>query len=221
MDNLVMSLGDGFAKRKKIQAEIQTWINRLRLAGKEELSYTVKDIQEKVDKAFPGTKKEFNRSYTIEECRNKIKSLLEEDKELALRISLTNQKARAKLLDINGLEKSLTIPELLILKNDILPKFEEEASAIPVKQGGEEILETSENYTKFRTIKTLVHNSKEISKEGFQRDAQTIKGYDIKETTDYGYSERQINDIHDSLFSYSERLKEAINQANKTELVEL
>ena len=120
-----MTLGDAFSRRKQINAQIDTWIRRLQLAGRDSKKYHTEAI-EGADKfkPTPGTNKEYLRSYTIEECRAKIDELLKEDRELALRISLTNQKAKAKIIDFDGREREMTIPELLVLKNEIVPKLE-------------------------------------------------------------------------------------------------
>ena len=96
-----MSLGDGFSRRKQISAELETWINRLHVAGRDTIKFQTKEIEgENQFKPIPGSKKDFIRTYTIEECRKKIQELIEEDQKLALRISLTNQKAKSP--DGNG-----------------------------------------------------------------------------------------------------------------------
>ena len=43
----------------------------------------------------------------------------------------------------------------------------------------------------------------------------------MEEVTDYGIEERIIFDEIDKMHAWQHRLKEAINQANKTELIEL
>ena len=94
-----MTLGDGFSRRKQIESELETWMNRLRLAGRTSVKYQTKEIEG----AFkfipiPGTKNEYPRHYTIEECNEKIKELIEEDRILAMRISITNQKAPVNMM---------------------------------------------------------------------------------------------------------------------------
>ena len=42
---MVLTLGDGFSRRKQINSEIENWINRLRLAGRETISYETKEIE--------------------------------------------------------------------------------------------------------------------------------------------------------------------------------
>ena len=73
------------------------------------------------------------RQYTVQECRERIAAILEEDQELALRISRTNQQARAEIEDLSGRLRVLSIPELLVLKGDTIPKLEQAARAVPLR----------------------------------------------------------------------------------------
>ena len=216
-----MNLGDGFSRRKQIQSEFKSWINRLQLTGQEETKYTVAKLDQTEEQAVPGSKTKFNRVFTTEECLKNLNDLLEQDKKLALRISLTNQEARANMIDLDGKEVELTIPELIVLKNEISPKLEEIARSIPKQNLGREVIETADGYIKWRVIKSINSRTREITKEGFQRDVDKTLGYNIKEVTDYGYTERAIFDQVDNIQKWQHRLKEAINQANKTLLIEL
>jgi len=219
---MTMTLGDGFSRRKQIESELNNWINRLRLAGKETVKYQTKEIEG--DKKFipiPGSKKVFNRTYTIEECQAKIRELIEEDKKFALRISLTNQRAKAKLINLEGNEVELTIPELLVLRNDIAPKLEEAAQSVPRKAIGVEIIETTNTYTKWRTIYPLYKQKQSLSEQGHKIEEEYTDYYNVEEITDYGIEERNVFDQIDKIHAWQHRLKEAINQANKTELIDL
>ncbi|MGE0710563.1 MAG: hypothetical protein AB7N76_27220 [Planctomycetota bacterium] len=51
-------------------------------------------------------------------------------------------------------------------------------------------------------------------------EVETV-GYDVTETTDYGLPRREAWDEVDRIQDFAQRVKEAINQANKIELVEL
>lgn len=215
-----MSLGDGFSQRKHLRSEFETWINRLSLSGKEETKFDVISILEK-SSAKAGTLKEFKRIFTIEECLEKLHNILKEDKELALRISLTNQIAKARLVSLDGEEEELTIPELIVLKNEIAPKLEEIERAIPVQNRDHEVTKEDVHYIKWREIKGVTKRVRELSKDGFQRDIDKTVGYKIREVTDYGFAERIIFDRIDRIQQYQHRLKEAINQANKTLLVQI
>jgi len=216
-----MTLGDGFSKRKELQSEFMTWINRLRLSGMETTTYRVEDINDKEDKALPGSLKKFTRIYSVEECLEKLKQILKEDRELALRISLTNQQAKATMIDLEGKEVELTIPELIVLKNEISPKLEEIERNIPTRAKGVEILEDDDDHIKWREIQVVKEKEREITDKGFQRDIIKIKGYNMKEYMDYGYTERSLCDRTDAIRAWQTRLKEAINEANKTPLVNL
>ncbi|TFF95703.1 MAG: hypothetical protein EU544_02220 [Promethearchaeota archaeon] len=219
---MALTLSDAFSRRKQIQAEIENWINRLSYAGRETVSYQTKQIEG--DKKFipiPGSKKEYHRTYTIEECQSKIQELIEEDKELALKISLTNQIAKAKIVNLEGKEIELTVPELLVLKNNIAPKLERAANAIPKKATGVEIIDGTDQYTKWRTINPIYKRKQSLSEQGHKIEEEYIDYYNVEEVTDYGVQTRKVNDEVDKIHAWQHRLKEAINQANKTELINL
>ena len=115
------TLGDAFNRRKKLAADLQTWVNRLTSAGSDRRVYRCKSIEG--DAAFipePGSERITERHYEIAECRARIAEILAEDQNLALRISLTNQRAKATVIDLEGVEREMTVPEMLVLKNDIL-----------------------------------------------------------------------------------------------------
>ncbi len=217
-----LTLGDGFSRRKQIESELENWINRLKLAGRTVISYQTKSIEGgKNFQAVPGTKKEYDRTYTIEECQQKIKELIEEDKKLALRISLTNQKAKAKMIDLEGNEVELTIPELIVLKNDIAPKLENAAQMIPKLARNIETMEKTAAYIKWRNIYPVLKKKQSLSEQGHKIEEDIIDYYSVEEVTDYGVDERKVFDEIDKIHAWQHRLKEAINQANKTELLEL
>ena len=140
---------------------------------------------------------------------------------MALRISLTNQKAKAKIIDLEGNEVELTIPELIVLKNNIAPKLENAAQAIPKLAKGVEILETTDKQTKWRTIYPVYKKKQSLSEQGHKIEEEYIDYYNVEEITDFGQDERQVFDYIDKVHAWQHRLKEAINQANKTELLEL
>lgn len=216
------TLGDAFSRRKQIESELENWINRLRYTGRTSVSYQTKAI-EGAEKfiPIPGSKKEFNRSYTIEECQAKIKELLEEDKKLAMRISITNQQAKASMIDLEGKEVELTVPELIVLKNNIAPKLENAAQAIPKLSKGVEIMEKTDKYTKWRTIYPYYKTKQSLSEQGHKIEEEYVDYYSVEEITDFGVDERVVFDEIDKIHAWQHRLKEAINQANKTELLDL
>jgi hypothetical protein len=217
-----MNLGDAFARRKQIDAEIENWLARLRLAGRDTLQYRTISIENKDNLVpIPGSKKEFKRTYSIDECLNKVKALVEEDRKLALRISLTNQKARAKLVDLDGVEKELTIPELLVLKNDIAPKLENMARAIPIKAKGVEVTKETSTTMNWRNINKVEKSSQELSDKGHKIEKQVVDYYQIDEVIDYGHEERKVFDEIDKIHLWLQRVRNSINECNKTELIEL
>src|SRR5262245_46539289 len=121
-----MSLGDAFNRRKKLATDLASWTNRLKSSGVTRRTYRTKAIEGGA--AFtpePGSEKTTTRHYTVEECRLKMREIIAEDQVLALRISLTNQAAKAEVEDLEGNVRSYSIPELLVLKDNIIPKLEE------------------------------------------------------------------------------------------------
>lgn len=216
-----MNLGDAFTRRKQIDAEIQNWINRLSLTGQDSIIYQTKKIEG--DQKFvpiPGSKKSYTRNYTIQECQDKIKELIEEDRKLARRISLTNQIALGSLIDLDGSEKKLNIPELLLLRNEIAPKLENAARAIPKKATGVEIVNEEPDSMKWRSIVPTYKSSQELSDKGHKIEKEYIDYFTITDVIDYGRNEREIFDETDKIHAWLERIKNAINEANKTELVD-
>ena len=222
MRNIPITLADAFSRRKQIESELVSWIKRLGLAGRDSVIYQTKKIEgENSFKPIPGTLKNYNRTYTVEECRKKINELIQADKELALRISLTNQKAKAEMLDLDGKEVELTIPELIVLKNDIAPKLEEAARAIPKLANGVNFLEVTDNYKKWRSVQPYYKQKQSLSEKGHKIEEDYIDYYDVNEVTDYGIEERNVFDEIDRIHEWQHRLKEAINKANRYELVDL
>lgn len=222
-----MTLGDGFTRRKQIQNDINKWLSRLRYAGREEIHYSVVDKSDIdiSDNAIPGTVKEFKRAYSISECIEKIENLIEEDKILAKRISLTNQRAGAVMINLKGEEETLTIPELIILKNEIAPKILQLVSDIPTKQDDlhslEDVEDRGDKGVVWRKVNPITSRTRIMTDNNMYQDVDKIVQYNIKRVNDFGYSNRQIYDKEDKVNDWIHRIKEAINQANKTKLIEL
>ncbi len=214
-----MNLGDGFNRRKQIASEIEKWISRLSLAGKNTVIFQTKSINEKELIPIPGTKREYLRHYSIEECRTNIEALIKEDRDLAIRISKTNQIAKAKLIDIDGKEKEMTIPELLVLKNEIAPKMERAIQTIPVLSSEAEVLEKTKDSIKTRTISPMFINVQELTDKGVRIDKRVVDYYEITELEDFGWEIRAKYDIEDKISAWIERIRVAIAEANKTELI--
>jgi len=149
--SVAMTLGDAFNRRKKLAADLQNWINRLGLAGAERRSYRTAVLEG--DGAYqpePGTEKVSTRQYTVQECRERIAAILEEDQELALRISRTNQQARAEIEDLSGRLRVLSIPELLVLKGDTIPKLEQAARAVPLRADDVGVYDSGADWARYR-----------------------------------------------------------------------
>ncbi len=217
-----MALGDAFNRRKKLGADLQTWVNRLHQSGTETRSYRTRSIE--ADGAFepePGSEKVRSRHYTVEECRERIRAIITEDQELALRISLTNQQARAEVEDLDGATRELSIPELLVLKTDIIPKLEMAARAVPTRADGVNVFEEGTAFVRHRSIHKVERKKETMSDKGMKVEEIEVIGYDVKETTDYGIHQRESWNEVDRIQDFLQRVKQAINRANKTELVDL
>jgi hypothetical protein len=217
-----LTLGDAFNRRKKLAADLQTWIARIKLSGSVKRTYRTRAIEG--SDAFvpePGSEKTTTRHYTVEECRAKIHEVLEEDRALALRISLTNQRARAEVTDLDGKTREYTIPELLVLKDDIIPKLELAARSLPLRADGVNVIGQGEGFERHRTVTKVERKKETFSDKGLKAEEIETLGYDVVETTDYGLPSRDVwNDI-DRIQEFLQRVKQAINRANKTDLIDL
>lgn len=217
-----MTLGDAFNRRKKLDADLTSWTNRLKQAGATKRTFRCKAI-EGAD-AFvpePGSEKTTTRHYTVEECREKIRQILDEDRVLALRISLTNQAAKAEVEDLSGNVRTYSIPELLVLKDSIIPKLEAAARAVPLRTDGVNVIETGSDHVRYRTVTKVERKKETFSDKGLKAEEMETLGYDVVEVTDYGLPSREVWNEIDRIQEFLQRVKQAINRANKTELVEL
>jgi hypothetical protein len=217
-----MTLGDGFNRRKKLAGDIEAWTNRLKASGVTKRTYRCKTIDGGA--AFtpePGSEKTTSRHYTVEECREKLREILDEDRVLALRISLTNQSAKAEVEDLAGKTATYTVPELLVLKDSIIPKLEAAARAVPLRADGVNVMETGDNFIRYRNVTKVERKKETFSDKGLKAEEMETLGYDVVEVADYGLPSRQIWNEIDRIQEFLQRVKQAINRANKTELIEL
>jgi hypothetical protein len=217
-----MTLGDGFNRRKKLAGDLASWTNRLKAAGVTKRTFRCKAIEGK--DAFtpePGSEKTTQRHYTVEECRDKIREIIDEDRVLALRISLTNQSAKAEVEDLNGKVRNYSVPELLVLKDSIIPKMEEAARAVPLRTDGVNVMDTGDNHVRYRHVNKVERKKETFSDKGLKAEEMETLGYDVTEVTDYGLPSREVWNEIDRIQEFSQRVKQAINRANKTELVDL
>ena len=217
-----MTLGDAFNRRKKLDADLASWTNRLKAAGVTRRTYRCKAIEGA--QAFtpePGSEKTTSRHYTVEECREKMREILEEDRVLALRISLTNQAAKADVEDMAGRSRTYSIPELLVLKDSIIPKMEEAARAVPLRADGVNVIESADNHVRYRAVNKVERKKETFSDKGLKAEEMETLGYDVTEVTDFGLPSREMWNEIDRIQEFLQRVKQAINRANKTELVDL
>ncbi|MBX3192953.1 MAG: hypothetical protein KF819_38565 [Labilithrix sp.] len=217
-----LTLGDAFNRRKKLAADLAAWTGRLQSAGAIRRSYRTKAVEgESAFTAEPGTEKSSTRHYTVEECRARIEEILAEDRSLALRISLTNQSTRVDLEDLDGTTRAYTIPELLVLKDDIVPKLEASIRAVPLRADNVSVYEVAGDHVKHRAVTKVERKRETFSDKGLKAEEMILLGYDVVEVTDFGRAPREIYNEIDRVQELLQRLKQAINRANKAELVEL
>lgn len=217
-----MTLGDAFNRRKKLASDLSSWTNRLKSSGVTRRTYRCKTIEG--GESFtpePGSEKTTTRHYTVEECRAKIQELIAEDRELALRISLTNQAAKAEVEDLDGTTKQYSVPELLVLKDSIIPKMEEAARAVPLRSDGVNVIGSGDNFVRFRAVNKVERKKETFSDKGLKAEEMELLGYDVTEVTDYGLPSRDMWNEIDRIQEFLQRVKQAINRANKTELVDV
>jgi len=217
-----MTLGDGFNRRKKLAADLASWTNRLKAAGVTKRTFRCKTIEG--SGAFtpePGSEKTTQRHYTVDECRAKIREIIAEDRILALQISLTNQAAKAEVEDLDGKSRTYSVPELLVLKDAIIPKMEEAARAVPLRTDGVNVIETGDNHVRYRAVNKVERKKETFSDKGLKAEEMETLGYDVTEVTDYGLPSREVWNEIDRIQEFLQRVKQAINRANKTELVDL
>jgi hypothetical protein len=218
-----MTLGDAFNRRKKLATDLQTWIGRLQASGSLRRSFRTQAI-EGSDAFVPdtGSEKQSTRHYTVDECRARIGEIVVEDRDLALRISLTNQRARAEVEDLDGVVRSYTVPELLVLKGDVIPKLEQAARAVPLRADNVSIYEKAADasFVKHRSVTKVERKRETFSDKGLKTEEMILLGFDVVEITDFGLPARDMYNEIDRVQEYLQRVKHAINRANKTELAE-
>jgi len=219
-DKNIKTIGDAFSRRREIGEEINAWTQRLTQAGRDFRRYRTKQIDNsKANYMLPeeGTETIYKRVYTIKECVAKLNELIKEDMQLSLRISRTNAIAAANVMMLDGLEQKFSIPELLVFKNDIIPKLESIARAKPIRLDIE--FEEKENNILFaRKIGKNFDKRKKIHEKNIIEE-KYIVDYSIEEITEYGLPKREVYDEIDEIQAFAKRVQRAINQANKTSLV--
>ena len=82
-------------------------------------------------------------------------------------------------------------------------------------------MEKTSDYSKWRTVNPYYKTKQSLSEQGHKIEEEFIDFYNVEENTDYGFEERKVFDEIDKIHAWQHRLKVAINQANKTELIEI
>ena len=138
-----------------------------------------------------------------------------------MRISLTNQRAKAKVVDLDGNEEELTVPELLVLKMDVIPKLESVARAVPIRADGVNIIETGDGFIQHRSIRKIEEKKETLSDKGMKIEEKRTVGFDVVDVTDYGIAAREAFNEIDRIQDFAQRVKQALNEANKTPLADI
>ena len=134
---------------------------------------------------------------------------------------LPNQLEKATLIDLKGSEKEYSVPELLVLKNDIAPKLENLQRSIPIRAQGVDIIEEKTDSIKYRIITETKKSVQQMGEKGQVITNNVTDFFTVEERIDYGFNQRTVYDEIDKIHQWLVRLKEAINQANRTPLAEL
>jgi hypothetical protein len=108
-----------------------------------------------------------------------------------------------------------------VLKDDAIPKLEQAARSVPLRADDVSVYETGADWARYRQVKKVERKKESFSDKGLKVEEIELLGYDVIEVTDYGVPRREQWDAIDRIGEFAQRVKQAINQANKTDLVEL
>ena len=126
--------------------------------------------------------------------------------------------------DLEGNVRSYTVPELLVIKDDVIPKLEQALRAVPVRADNVSIFDTAPGPggpVKHRTVTKVERKRETFSDKGLKAEEMELLGYDVVEVTDFGLASRDMWNAIDRVQEFQQRVKQAITRANKTELVTL
>ena len=83
------------------------------------------------------------------------------------------------------------------------------------------VYEEGKGFIRHRRVKKVERKRETLTEKGHKVEEVEVTGYDVTETTDYGLPRREAWNEVDRIQEFAQRVKQAINQANKVELVEL
>ena len=86
---------------------------------------------------------------------------------------------------------------------------------------GVDIIEENDQSIKYRFITETKKTVQEMGEKGQVISNTTSDFFTVEERIDYGFNQRKVYDEIDAIHKWLVRLKEAINQANRTVLAEL
>jgi hypothetical protein len=83
------------------------------------------------------------------------------------------------------------------------------------------VYDSGDDWVRYRLVKKVERKKETFSDKGLKVEEIELLGHDVVEVTDYGVPRREQWDAIDRIGEFAQRVKQAINQANKTELAEL
>ena len=78
-----------------------------------------------------------------------------------------------------------------------------------------------DTFVRHRTVNKVERKRETFSEKGLKAEEMELLGYDVVEISDFGLGSRDMWNAIDRVQEYQQRVKQAINRANKTELVAL
>jgi hypothetical protein len=92
---------------------------------------------------------------------------------------------------------------------------------VPLRADDVSVYESGDAWVRYRLVKKVERKREMFSDKGLKVEEVELLGHDVVEVTDYGVPRREQWDAIDRIGEFAQRVKQAINQANKTELAEL
>jgi hypothetical protein len=83
------------------------------------------------------------------------------------------------------------------------------------------VFSTEPDHVKHRAVTKVERKRETFSDKGLKTEEMILLGYDVVEVTDFGLPAREMYNEIDRVQEFLQRVKQAINRANKAELVHL
>ena len=89
------------------------------------------------------------------------------------------------------------------------------ARATPTRAENVSVMEESDGFVRHQTIRKVERKKQTLSDKGMKVEEVEVIGYDVVEVTDFGLPLREAWNEIDRIQDFAQRVKQAINQANK------